>query len=211
MFLLASGLLALGLFAVALLFALTEIHVEGFYGWAEKLPTWFRTTGVAAKVWGFVSNSRPLTGYHLFANGMLVAMFHLKYCEGVRWSGSAELMTISEIFAMFAVWDFLWFVLNPSYTLKNYRRANIWWFSKSYWILGKFPVDYAWAFGISLLMAYLSGLIVGNGLNTLQSQLAVIGFLLVLTIITIILSPIYHRWHKKMMMKDDRDKAGIFH
>ena len=40
-------------------FAITglEIESEGKYGWAEKMPTWYRTTGFAARV--YESCSKP--------------------------------------------------------------------------------------------------------------------------------------------------------
>ena len=52
------------LFVYALLFALVEIEIEGPYGWAERLPTWFRVTTPAARFYGLFMRGKPLTGYH---------------------------------------------------------------------------------------------------------------------------------------------------
>lgn len=198
---------ALGLFLVALFLALVEIEIEGKYGWAEKIPTWYRTTGFAGKLWGLLMNGKPLTGYHLFLNGMLLAMFHLRFFQGAEWSVGTELTTLARFFAMAVFWDFLWFVLNPNYTILGYRKNTVWWFSKSRWVFG-FPVDYAWGLGTSVLLAFLSGL-PRNGISAAKKQFALIYFLALFTSIAIMLSPFYGQWYEAMRKRDDRNKAGI--
>jgi hypothetical protein len=60
----------------ATVIACVEIEIEGRYGWAEKLPTWYRTTGFCARVFGFVAGGKPLTGYHAFMFFVPVMIFH---------------------------------------------------------------------------------------------------------------------------------------
>lgn len=203
-----------GLFLLALLLALIEIEVEGKYGWSEKLPTWYRTTGFAGRLWGLMMGGKPLTGYHLFFNCFLIVMFHVRFFEGSDWSIAEELATMAKFFAMAVFWDFMWFVLNPNYGLRNYKRENIWWFSKSYWVLGLFPIDYVVGLVTSLALAFLSGLpwnAISDGIKTAEKQLAFLGFMMFFTLIVIILSPLYRRWYGNMRKKDEREKAGIFH
>ena len=50
-----------------------EIEIEGGYGWAERLPTWFEKRGAVGRVYGVVMGHRPLTGYHVFAFTIPVA------------------------------------------------------------------------------------------------------------------------------------------
>ncbi len=203
--------IALGLFAISLFLALVEIEVEGKYGWAERIPTWYRTTGFAGRLWGLIMGGKPLTGYHLFLNILLLSMFHFKFLDGAEWSGATELTTLAKFFAMTVCWDFMWFVFNPNYTLKNYKRENIWWFAKSYWVFGIFPFDYVAGWGASVLLAGLSGLAEHSAIASAMNQMCLLGFLLVFIFIAIILSPVYRWWYKKMRLKDNRDKAGIFH
>ena len=178
---------ALFLFAVALLLALVEIEIEGKFGWAEKLPTWYRTTGPAGKLWGLMTSGKPLTGYHLFMNALILLMFHFCFVD-LEWSLQKELMVLARFSLVACFWDFLWFALNPFYGIKNYKRKNVWWFAKSCWILGFFPLDYVGGLAFSVLLAYLSG-----GVESLTLQLGLIGFFLVFTFVSIVLSPLYGR------------------
>ena len=194
---------SLVLFVVALLLALVEIEIEGKHGWAEKIPTWYRTTGFGGKLWGFIMGGKPLTGYHLFMNALILMMFHLDFFAESEWSVKKELMVLAKYGVMATFWDFLWFVLNPYYGIRKYKRKNVWWFAKSHWIFGLFPIDYAMGLGFSLILAYLG--------ERLEDGLVLIGLFFSFTLIIIIVSPLYRRWHIVMRKKDDRDKAGIFH
>jgi hypothetical protein len=206
---------AVGLFLVAILLALVEIEIEGKFGWSEKIPTWYRTTGIPGRLWGLVMGGKPLTGYHLFFNGLLLAMLHLKFFEGIaEWTVGAEMTVFARYIAMGVVWDFLWFALNPHYTIKNYRRKNVWWFAKSPWVFGLFPIDYAIGLVMSVGWAFLGGMPwndVDKSVVAAENQLILIGFMLLFTFVSILLSPLYRLWYRVMRKKDDRDKAGIFH
>lgn len=192
------------LFGAALLLALVEIEIEGRFGWAEKIPTWYRTTGVCGKAWGLFLAGKPLTGYHLFLNALLLLLLHSGFfILGAAWSVRDEMLLVAKFFVFAAFWDFLWFVFNPFYGLRNYKKTTVWWFSKSRWLFGLFPLDYAVGIGMSLIPAYFVG--------ELKQQLTLIGLLLAMTSVAVVLSPLYHRWYGWMREHDDRERAGIFH
>ncbi len=44
----------------AVIVACIEIESEGRYGWAQKMPTWYRTTGFWGRVYGMVMGGKPL-------------------------------------------------------------------------------------------------------------------------------------------------------
>jgi len=122
------------LFLLSFLLAKLEIQIEGAYGWAEKLPTWRITD---PRITRFLLG-KPLTGYHFYLNLVLLAFFHLPLLLA-----SASVVLESEILYSYAiccvVWDFLWFVLNPSFGLKRYNPREVWWFK--HWVLG-LPFEY---------------------------------------------------------------------
>ena len=55
------------LFAWAFGLAAIEIEIEGGWGWAERLPTWWRSRGLVGRAYGVAMGRRPLTGYHVWA------------------------------------------------------------------------------------------------------------------------------------------------
>ena len=61
---------------------------------------------------------RPLTGYHVYAFTIPMLVLHLPYVMGVDWTLAGELRTIAIYFVLAVVWDYLWFVLNPAYTVQ---------------------------------------------------------------------------------------------
>ena len=54
------------LFAWAFGLGGVEVEIEGGYGWAERMPTWFLKRGTLGAVYGMVMGHRPLTGYHVY-------------------------------------------------------------------------------------------------------------------------------------------------
>ncbi len=96
----ALVLRVLFLFGYALLFALVEIEIEGPHGWAERLPTWFRVTTPAARLYGLFMRGKPLTGYHAVMFVLPLWSFHIGFFAGVSWSWAAEAATL----AAYLVW-----------------------------------------------------------------------------------------------------------
>ena len=119
---------------LSFILALWEIQIEGKEGWAASLPAWRITKGWIVKIFG----GRPVTGYHIFMTLFLIAMIHLPLFF-VSWSWRLESLLIGFFLGMLLLEDFLWFVLNPHYGIKNFRKGNIWWHKN--W-LGPVPLLY---------------------------------------------------------------------
>lgn len=202
--------IALYWFALAVVLAMVEIEIEGKNGWAEKLPTWYRTSGIG-KLYGLITGSRPLTGYHLFMNLFLIMVIHLGFINGAAWSLTSELILISRCFIFAFLWDLLWFIMNPEYGIYKFKRTEIWWHSKTKWVCGIFPVDYLAALSVSFALNVVATGI-AKDMSILKNHLLFIGSFFVFVFLTIYsIAPAYMRWHKWMQRKDDRDKTGIFH
>ena len=130
----------LGLFAVSLLFALVEIHIEGGHGWAANLPTWRVENRWTRLFYG----NRPLTGYHLYVQLFVLVMAHAPWfldLAPLTWRGEARVLAFVILF--WIVEDFLWFVINPAYGVRKFRRAHVWWHAPTWWWI--MPRDY-WLF-----------------------------------------------------------------
>jgi hypothetical protein len=65
-----------------------------------------------------------------------------------------ELRVIGFIIFFFLVEDFLWFVLNPAFGIRRFRREHIWWHAPTWWWI--MPRDY-WVFSIIGCGAYVAG------------------------------------------------------
>lgn len=197
------------LFALAVLFGIFEIEAEGKFGWAERFPTWYRTSGWA-KVYTFFTN-KPLTGYHaaLFFVPVLIMMWPMVATSTMSWHGVVR--ALSYYFAWVIVWDFSWFVLNPAYGVHRFKRHNIWWLSKEAWI-GPVPSSYISSFAASLALAALSGGLHGGWLNALTEQGQQLAWYFAFTLAVIgIGAPLFREYFDNMRKRDDRNRAGIFH
>jgi hypothetical protein len=188
--------------------ACLEIEIEAGHGWAEKLPTWYRRRGVVATVYGWFMARRPLTGYHVFALPLPLLVLHFPYFWGQEWTWGAEARTLATYFVVAVVWDYLWFVLNPAYGVRRFRRGNVWWFGGP-WIW-RFPIDYFLGLGLSCLLASAAWLEDGSPAQ-LYEHLGLILGCMVLTIPAILLAPFYHRWYRYMRRpgSDDRPVTPI--
>jgi hypothetical protein len=191
------------LFVYAFLFAAAEIEIEGPHGWAERLPTWYRVRPGYARLFGALTGGKPLTGYHATMLPLSLASFHLGFVGGVPWSGSAEATTLAAYLAWLVIWDFLWFVLNPTFTWARFRKGAVWWHDGR-WI-GRFPADYPRAFAASLLIAALGALGAG-GARVLIAHIVLVAGMCALAAAATWASPLYHRWHRYMRRDgaDDR-------
>jgi len=143
--------LAAYLLLAAFTFARVEIEIEGPHGWAANLPTW-RISNQWTKIF---YGSRPLTGYHLWLQIFVLTLAHCPFALGLcPWSWPMELRVIGFVILFFIVEDFLWFVLNPAYGLKRFRREHIWWHAPHWWWF--MPRDY-WVFLTVGCGIYLAG------------------------------------------------------
>lgn len=133
---------------VAFAFALLEIQIEGKHGWAKKLPTWrlyrpwFRYLPGANK---------PLTGYHLYLWILLFLLIHTPYLF-VPARAQTEFMLLSGYIYILRLEDFFWFVLNPHFGLKNFRKERVPWHEN--WV-GPLPVQYYVSIILWVMLLYL--------------------------------------------------------
>ena len=155
-------------------------------GWAERLPTWYMKRGLTGRVYGVVMGQRPLTGYHVFAFTIPMLVLHLPYVMGVDWTLAGELRTVAIYFVVAVVWDYLWFVLNPAYTVQRFRL-------------------------LSIGLAGLAALADDSG-EPLRRHLWMLLGLAILDAITVLLAPLYHRWYRHMRRAggDDRESTPTY-
>ncbi|KKQ77166.1 MAG: hypothetical protein US98_C0011G0005 [Parcubacteria group bacterium GW2011_GWC1_38_6] len=113
--------------ALAVILALWEIQIEGKNGWAEKLPCWRIEKGWIVRVMG----GRPFTGYHLSLNLFMMAVIHFPVLF-VSWDWRLESLLLGSLIGIMVVEDFLWFIFNPHYGLKKFKKGEIWW-HKNWW------------------------------------------------------------------------------
>ena len=140
------GFLAFMIF-LAFILAMWEIQIEGKDGWAAKLPAWRIEKG-----WIFrVTGSRPITGYHVFLTVFLIAAVHLPLFFA-PWSWRLESLLLGFYLGMVLLEDFFWFVFNPHYGIKNFRKGKIWWHQR-WW--GPVPTLYWFLAVLCVLLVYL--------------------------------------------------------
>jgi hypothetical protein len=133
--------IALYLIVTALVFARLEIEIEGPNGWAANLPTWRIDNRWTRLFYG----SRPLTGYHLWMQVFVLLMVHVPLVlQTSAWSWGMELRVASFYILFFLFEDFLWFILNPAFGIRRFRKEHIWWHAPTWWWV--MPRDY-WVFG----------------------------------------------------------------
>jgi hypothetical protein len=131
-----------------LVFAQLEIEIEGPNGWAEKLPTWRINNRWTRLFYG----ARPLTGYHLWMQVFVLLMVHVPLVlRTENWSWGMELRVVSFFVLFWIAEDFLWFVMNPAFGIRRFRREHIWWHAPYWWWV--MPRDY-WVFGVLGICAY---------------------------------------------------------
>jgi hypothetical protein len=140
------GLLAF-MILLSFLLALWEIQIEGKDGWAANSPGGRIEKGWLVKI----SGGRPITGYHVFMTLFLIAIIHLPLFF-ISWSWRLESLLIGFYLGMLLVEDFLWFVLNPYYGIKSFRKGKIWWHKR--W-LGPVPVFYWILMIFAVLLIFL--------------------------------------------------------
>ena len=138
----------------AWLFANVEVQIEGANGWASALPTWRLETPLTRSILGH----RAITGYHFWFQLFVLAMLHVPYALGsVPLSLKFELRLIAFAVLFWVAEDFLWFICNPAFGLRGFRRERAWWHAGNWWWI--LPRDY-WLFtplGITLYVVSVLG------------------------------------------------------
>jgi hypothetical protein len=136
---------------LSFIFAKVEIAIEGPHGWAGNLPTWKlpRSHWMSRIFFG----NKPATGYHLWINLFIIFFAHsIYYFQSVTLS--IELRLISFIILFWIIEDFLWFILNPSYGIRKFRKDKIWWHKDNWWLFA--PRDYFIFLPIAIIIYYFS-------------------------------------------------------
>jgi hypothetical protein len=200
----ALVLRVLFLFGYALLFALVEIEIEGPHGWAERLPTWFRITTPAARLYGLFMRGKPLTGYHAVMFVLPLWSFHIGFFAGVSWSWAAEAATLAAYMAWVVTWDLLWFLLNPRFGWGRFRQGEVWWHGRT-WI-GRFPIDYWSALAVSIAIAATAHL-GSRGWGVLARHGVLLAGFAALTVVCGVASPAYMRWYRHMRRPGADERA----
>lgn len=189
--------------ALALVLALVEIEIEGPYGWAEKLPTPYRVSGPLARLFGLVLGGKPLTGYNLLMFAATLLAFHLPFAFGASWTVTRELALLAAWVSWSALWDLLWFLLNPAYGWRRFRPGSVWWHRRWLWRL---PLDYWVAVVVSLALAgaarWAERTAAGGeadsaaGLGPLAAQALLLAVFAGWALVTGLVSPVYGRLHR---------------
>jgi hypothetical protein len=131
---------------MAFILAMWEIQIEGEHGWAAKLPCWRIEKGWISKITG----TRPITGYHFFMSIFMIGMIHLPLFF-VPWTWRLEFLLFGFYIGMVFIEDFLWFVFNPGYGIKKFRKGKIWW-HKTWW--GPVPSLYYILLVLTVVLIY---------------------------------------------------------
>jgi hypothetical protein len=121
--------------ALAYMLAKVEINVEGKHGWAEKLPTWRKKNRLTKLIFG----DTPITGYHFWMFSMIFFLYHFPFVMGLTWSFSLELQIIASFLFLLITEDLLWFIINPHFGIKKFKKIHIPWHKN--WI-GPLPANY---------------------------------------------------------------------
>jgi hypothetical protein len=137
------------LLAASAVFALLEIEIEGNHGWAASLPTWRIENRWTRALLG----ARAITGYHVYFHMLVLILTHLPFALGfVSFSWAAEFRILSFVILFWLIEDFLWFVFNPGWGLRGFRRDRIPWHAPNWCLF--MPRDY-WVFGPIGIALYL--------------------------------------------------------
>lgn len=135
------------MFFIAFILAQWEIQIEGKDGWAAKAPGWRIETGWLMKL----SDGRPVTGYHFYMTLFMLGIVHLPLFFAI-WSWRLESLILGFYVGMVLIEDFLWFLLNPHFGIRKFRKGQIWW-HPTWW--GPVPSLYWFLLPLSTLLLWL--------------------------------------------------------
>lgn len=143
-----------GVFIVlfALVYAWIEIEIEGPNGWAKQLPTPQKVLAHLSlyHVYMVVLAALVIGGVLYYREKMTESSEKI-WIRGLKILGEFIFLLI----LFFLAQDFLWFVMNPSYTVLRYSKAFVPW--HSHWILGVPLFNYIGLAMLGILVALLHG------------------------------------------------------
>ena len=165
---------AIFVFSYATLYSLLEIELEAKEGWCKNLPT--------PVVLG------NFTLYHVLMNIIVIITILKVYVKDIT-SIQDLALGIYYIAAWFLIEDFMWFVLNPHFTLAKYKKEEIWWHARRPWYFGIPEHNYV---GILVMC-------VCYYLSDKKSEIDVnIIYILIFILLTIMFAKYYHEYYKSI-------------
>lgn len=137
------------LFLLSAIHAKLELMIEGKrMGWAFNLPCWRFDHLITRFILG-----KDISGYHFYMCIMFLLLFHSPFLF-IQWDLSTEFNVLGLYFIYWIVEDFLWFIENPMFRFRNFKRGRIYWHKR--WIGKRMPVSY-------LISIILGGLLLWCG------------------------------------------------
>lgn len=116
---------------------------------------------------------------------------HYFFGHPVNLANEFELIAYFLLFGV--TWDFLWFVMNPHYGFAKFKKTEIPWFSQNKWILqDRVSIPHVMHLFVGTLFATLAAVINKNPEEISFYLINLIVFA-VLSVATIMLSPLYHK------------------
>lgn len=120
--------------------AFWEAYMEGLYPWAGRQCGWTLKLGKRVS----------LTAYHFWLHVMFFFFLSLSMVIN-GWSTKLFGILLSAFIVGSTIEDFLWFVVNPYYSLKMFNPRDVYWYP---WIgFGKFKVPLSYVLGILIAVA----------------------------------------------------------
>ena len=75
-----------------------------------------------------------MTGYHITLFVMILILNHIVFIGIVdQYTLAHEFFILAFHLFLIIYWDFLWFVLNPHFTLKKFQKQYIPWYQHVEW------------------------------------------------------------------------------
>lgn len=120
-----------------------EAYVEGKYPWAGRQVGW------KIKMTKHIS----LTAYHFWVYIMFIFFLGLPFLiEG--WDTKLFGIILSATCLGLIVEDFLWFIINPFYSLKKFNPKDVYWYPWLNLKIISIPVPYIASISVSVLSWY---------------------------------------------------------
>jgi hypothetical protein len=165
---------AVFIFSYATLYSLLEIELEAKEGWCKNLPT--------PVVLG------NFTLYHILMNIIVILTISKVYIKDITSIEDISLATF-YIAAWFLIEDFMWFILNPYYTIDKYKKEEIWWHARRPWYFG-IPEHNLVGLGVMFICYSFS--------NKKSEMYVNIIYILIFSLLTIMLADNYHEYYKSI-------------
>lgn len=127
----ADLIILLYIICIFIAIAFWEAYIEGSGGWAANQVGWKLNFKV-----GFMK--RPIDAYHFWSWGIMIPMFLLLPFVIFGWYWHYFWLIVIGWLLGTVIEDFVWFVVNPAFPLRNFKPGKVWW---HYWIgFGKYKL-----------------------------------------------------------------------